>query len=64
MADRGFDVNDGVGLMMATAIKMPAFTKWKTQMRAIALEVYTDIQEKRNKKTFLQFFSSHENPIL
>ena len=37
MADRGFDVNDSVGLMMAT-IKMPAFTKGKTQMPAIELE--------------------------
>lgn len=37
MADRGFDVNDSVGLMMAT-IKMPAFTKGKSQMPAVELE--------------------------
>ena len=37
MTDRGFDINDSVGLMMAT-IKMPALTKGKTQMPAIELE--------------------------
>ena len=36
MADRGFDVNDSVGLM--ATIKMSAFTKGKTQMPAIELE--------------------------
>lgn len=37
MADRGFDVNDSVALMKAT-IKMPAFTKGKSQMPPIELE--------------------------
>jgi len=37
MADRGFDVSDSVGLMMAT-IKMPAVTKGKSQMPAVELE--------------------------
>ncbi|XP_041347065.1 uncharacterized protein LOC121366856 [Gigantopelta aegis] len=37
LADRGFDIADSVGLMMAT-IKMPAFTKGKTQMPALELE--------------------------
>ena len=37
MADRGFDVSESVGLVMAT-IKMPAFTKGKRQMPAIELE--------------------------
>ena len=37
MADRGFDINACVRLMMAT-IKMPAFTKGNTQMPAIELE--------------------------
>ena len=37
MADRGFDVSDSVGLLTAT-IKMPAFTKGKSQMPAVELE--------------------------
>ncbi|XP_041349283.1 uncharacterized protein LOC121368608 [Gigantopelta aegis] len=37
LADRDFDIADSVGLMMAT-IKMPAFTKGKTQMPALELE--------------------------
>jgi hypothetical protein len=37
MADRGFDVKDSIGVMMAS-VKMPAFTKGKKQMPALELE--------------------------
>lgn len=37
LADRGFDVRDSVGLMAAT-VKVPAFTKGKSQLPVIELE--------------------------
>lgn len=37
LADRGFDIVDSIGLCLAT-IKMPAFTKGKTQLSGIEVE--------------------------
>ena len=37
LADRGFDIQESVGLLCAT-LKMPAFTKGKCQLRGIEVE--------------------------